>query len=131
MRNAEQTAEEYREWLIDCLHTFGHDELIALICPYGETESVKFMIEILDGKYRQVESYEGKDDFTFAGWLESELKARDMKAKQLSEMTGITEASLSHYRKSRRNPNIATMNNILNTLGKKIVIVDKDERVIK
>jgi len=50
MRNAEQTAEEYRDWLIDCLHKYGHDELIALICPYGETEMVKNMLDIMDGK---------------------------------------------------------------------------------
>ena len=48
MRNADQTAEEYREWLIECLHRFGHDELIALICPYGETDMVKAMLDIMD-----------------------------------------------------------------------------------
>ena len=47
MRNADQTAEEYRDWLIGCLHRYGHDELIALICPYGEDDMVKAMLDIM------------------------------------------------------------------------------------
>ena len=50
MRNADQTAEEYRDWLIEQFHKNGHDELIALICPYGEEQMVKEMFEIMDGK---------------------------------------------------------------------------------
>ena len=49
MRNAQHTAEEYRDWLIEMFHKYGHDELIALICPYGEEAMVKEMLEIMYG----------------------------------------------------------------------------------
>lgn len=50
MRDSRHTAEQYRDWLIECLHRNGRDELIALICPYGEDEMVKSMLEIMDGE---------------------------------------------------------------------------------
>ena len=50
MRNNDQTAEEYRDWIIEQFHKCGHDELIALICPYGEDSMVKDMFDIMDGK---------------------------------------------------------------------------------
>ena len=42
------SAEEYRDWLIGNLHRFGHDELIALICPIGEDANVKAMLDRMD-----------------------------------------------------------------------------------
>lgn len=40
----EKTADEYRKWLIGCLHKYGHDELISIVCPYGEDEMVKAVL---------------------------------------------------------------------------------------
>ena len=50
MRNDEHTAEEYRDWIIEQFHKCGHDELIALICPYGENNMVRAMFSYMDGK---------------------------------------------------------------------------------
>ena len=48
MRDSKHTAEEYRDWLIECLHRYEHEELIGLICPYGEDGMVKMMLDIMD-----------------------------------------------------------------------------------
>lgn len=50
MRDNRQTAEEYRDWLIGCLHKYGHDELISLICPYGEDKLVHDELTMLSEK---------------------------------------------------------------------------------
>ena len=65
-------------------------------------------------------------EFSFSRWLEDELKARNMTEQQLSEMTGITQAAISHYKNCKRFPTSVKMNDILNALGKRIVIVDKN-----
>lgn len=50
--------EEYRDWLIEMFHKYGHDELIALICPYGEEAMVKEMLELMEEKDKKIEELE-------------------------------------------------------------------------
>ena len=42
------SAEEYRDWLIGCLHRFGHDELIAIVCKMGEDKLLKDVLDTMD-----------------------------------------------------------------------------------
>lgn len=65
------------------------------------------------------------DEFSFSEWLENELKTRDIKVADLANMTGLTKASIWNYVKCRRFPSIVIVNDILNALGKKIIIIGK------
>lgn len=46
MRDASNSAEEYRDWMIDILHKNDADELVSLLVPYGEENLLKMEIEI-------------------------------------------------------------------------------------
>ena len=66
------------------------------------------------------------DEFSFSKWIDDEMKKQHISGNKLSKMTGITAAAISHYRNCRRFPTIVTVTDILNALGKRIVIVDKE-----
>ena len=68
------------------------------------------------------------DEFSFSEWLEAELKRQNMTYTELARRTYMTPLTISNYVRCMRFPNICTVNDILNALGKKIVIVDKEEK---
>ena len=46
MRDASNSAEEYRDWIINIMHKNDADELVSLIVPYGEENMLKMELEI-------------------------------------------------------------------------------------
>ena len=68
---------------------------------------------------------EFNEEFSFSEWLNEEVKKSEMPKYRFAEMWGVTVPSIDHYLKGERSPRIITVNDLLNVLGKKIVIVDK------
>lgn len=66
------------------------------------------------------------DEFSFSSWLEKELKKSKMPKYKFAEKCGITVQAIDHYLKGERSPRVIVVNDLLNVLGKKIVIVDKN-----
>ena len=46
MRDASNSAEKYRDWMINILHENDADELISLLVPFGEENLLKMELEI-------------------------------------------------------------------------------------
>ena len=46
MRDASNSAEEYRDWMMNILHENDADELISLLVPFGEEKLLKMEIDI-------------------------------------------------------------------------------------
>ena len=62
----------------------------------------------------------------FAAWLEGELNRQGMTRNELSTRSGVTPVTIRHYLREMRSPKLSCMTLILNALGKKLVIVDKE-----
>lgn len=67
------------------------------------------------------------DEFSFADWLSAELKESKMSQRAFARKVGISQYSIWNYLARGYSPHLCTLNDILNALGKKIVIVDKEE----
>ena len=46
MRDASNSAEEYRDWMMNIMHENDADELIGLLVPFGEENLLKMELEI-------------------------------------------------------------------------------------
>lgn len=53
------------------------------------------------------------NEFRFDRWLKKELYERDMMQKELSEISGVACATLSHYVNGKEMPTIRTLELIL------------------
>ena len=67
------------------------------------------------------------DEFSFSEWLENELKSRKMSQRALETLTGISQHTISKYISRGFSPRLCNLNEILNVLGKKVIIVDKEQ----
>lgn len=68
------------------------------------------------------------NDFAFGEWLDNEMKARKMPARKLSREAMIAAASISHYRTGYRSPSLLIASDILAVFGKKLAIVDIEDK---
>ena len=66
-------------------------------------------------------------DTIFGEWLLNEMEARGISVVKLAELSGVTAAGLRSILYTDRNPKMDTMQKITAALGKKIMIVDRDE----
>ena len=69
------------------------------------------------------------NEFSFSEWLEEELKKQGVSVMELSERSGVSAGSIYKYKKCSRSPSIMAVIDIMNALGKRIGIVDKDVTV--
>ena len=46
MRDASNSAEEYRDWMMNIMHENDADELIGLLVPFGEENLLKMELDI-------------------------------------------------------------------------------------
>ena len=67
------------------------------------------------------------DTETFSKWLKDQLKEQHMTQVELAKRSYITVQAISHYISGRSMPTYPVMEAILNTLGKKLAIVNKEE----
>ena len=66
------------------------------------------------------------DGLDFQEWLSNELKKRKMTETKLARLTRVSKPAISHYVRGLRSPSILMVNDILNVLGMKLIIVEKD-----
>ena len=60
------TKEDYRTWMIEMLHKYGHDELIAMMVQYGEEK-------LLADRLKEQETVEHACEILRSnGWTETE-----------------------------------------------------------
>lgn len=67
------------------------------------------------------------DTATFSEWLKNQLKEQHMTQAELAKRSYISVQAISHYICGRSLPTYPVMEAVLNALGKKLVIVDKEE----
>jgi transcriptional regulator with XRE-family HTH domain len=67
------------------------------------------------------------DTATFSEWLKDQLKQQNMTQVELAKRSYISVQAVSHYICGRSLPTYPVMETVLNALGKKLVIVDKEE----
>lgn len=65
-------------------------------------------------------------DFSLPDFLKEEMKKRNISVFKLSQRTGITAPALHNYVAGRRSPQLSIVEEILDALGKKLVVVDKE-----
>lgn len=68
------------------------------------------------------------DEFSFADWLTKELKDQHMTGVELSKRAMVSLHSIYKYKDGQRSPTIIMANDILNAMGKKLVVVDKEQK---
>ena len=66
-------------------------------------------------------------EFSFAEWLDGEMKARKLSARELSRRSMVSQTCISHYRTGYRCPTILMANDILAAFGKQLAVVDKEK----
>lgn len=67
------------------------------------------------------------DTETFSKWLKKQLEEHHMTQVELAKRSYITVQAVSHYISGRNMPTYSVMEALLNALGKKLAIVDKEE----
>ena len=67
-------------------------------------------------------------DEEFAEWLWDEMSQRMLTIKEFAEVTTLNPVTLRHYLHAMRSPTMSYVKIILDALGKKLVIVDKEEK---
>lgn len=65
-------------------------------------------------------------EFDFAEWLAEEMDKQNISTNELAEKAGVHRLTIQYYLEYKRLPNLATMLVILDALGKRIEIVEKD-----
>lgn len=66
------------------------------------------------------------DGLDFSQWLREELVNRNMPQAELARIARVAKPTISHYVRGTRSPSILMVNDILNVLGMKLVIVEKE-----
>lgn len=67
------------------------------------------------------------DNFSFGAWLREELQRRGMTGKELARKAGVTARAVYHYLGGDRSPSVETASWLLEALGKRFEIVDREE----
>ena len=65
------------------------------------------------------------DEFSFAEWLENQLRETGMSQTELANAVGITKQMISGYVCGVKTPSFMTATDILNLFHKKFAVVDK------
>ena len=65
------------------------------------------------------------DGEAFAEWLSDEIDKSKMTRNELADRSGVSVVTISHYLYKMRSPTLQYMTLLLDTFGKKFVIVDK------
>ena len=66
------------------------------------------------------------NDFHFDRWLKKELYERDMMQKELSDISGVSCGTLSHYVNAKEMPTLRTLELILNAFDMHIEFVENE-----
>ena len=67
------------------------------------------------------------NDFSLSEFLYNEMKKRDMNQKEFAKLVGYSDMSISHYINCKRCPSLDIFIEILDALGKRFVVVDKEQ----
>ena len=65
------------------------------------------------------------DEYWFGEWLLNEMEKQKLTNGMLAKKSGVNIVTIRYYILFKRMPTLATMQLILDALGKKIEIVDK------
>lgn len=67
-----------------------------------------------------------KGELDFSAWIREELSKRNMPQAELAKLARVAKPTISHYVRGSRSPSILMVNDILNVLGMRLMIVKKE-----
>lgn len=71
-----------------------------------------------------------KDLFPFGEWLREEMKEQQVTQMELALRLYLSSpGQVSHYITGKQSPKVETLERIMEALGKKLLVADKDEEV--
>lgn len=62
----------------------------------------------------------------FSEWLLDRMEERHLNCLQLAKLTGLSHVTIGYYITATRTPTFGSLKLILDALGKKVLIVDKE-----
>ena len=62
----------------------------------------------------------------FSEWLLDQMEERHLNCYQMSKLTGLSHVTIDYYITAKRTPTFGSLKLLLDALGKKVLIVDKE-----